>query len=147
MDRKALNITNTALKDSVDGQIREKELAIICIGVGDLERCSMEDDFFRWEIDRVRERERDQKLRVVVLVHGTTELVDLICGTSTGETTRSRALKKTGKWGTELLQYLQEHYVVFFDTETLESDVAKIVGLLKTKRAGEIPMACRLASD
>ena len=46
MDRKDLRGTSTELKESVSSQLDEKKVAIICIGVGDLERCSADDDFF-----------------------------------------------------------------------------------------------------
>ena len=46
MDRKDLHVTSTELKESVSSQLDEKKVAIICIGVSDLECCSADDDFF-----------------------------------------------------------------------------------------------------
>ena len=46
IDRKDLRVTSTELKESVSSQLDEKKVAIICIGVGDLECCSADDDFF-----------------------------------------------------------------------------------------------------
>jgi hypothetical protein len=86
--------------------------------------------FSGWEIGQARLRESEEKLRVVVIVHGTTELTDLICVPSTGEPARCRALKKVEESDDGFLQYLCTHYVVFFDIETLDSDVGKIIPLL-----------------
>lgn len=134
MDRKDLSVTTPALKETIEFQIRGKKMAILCVGVGDLERCSAEDDFFRWEIDRVRQLENEGALRVVVIVHGTAEVEDTICGPSLVDSERRRVLKKVGKWGDNLLQYLRTHYVIFFDIDTLDNTVEKIINQLNEKQ-------------
>src|SRR5947207_4167550 len=58
MDRKDLSVDSTELKRTIDSELNEKKVAVISIGVGDLERCAEEGDFFRWEIDLVRQLER-----------------------------------------------------------------------------------------
>jgi len=127
MDKKDLSVTTQGLKDTIDSQMREMKMAILCMGVGDLERCSDESDFFRWEIDRVRKLEEEGPLRVVVIVHGTVEVEDLICGTSSGVKHRQSALVSVGIWGEDLLEYLRTHYVIFFDIDDLDTDVEKII--------------------
>lgn len=134
MDRKDLSVTSPVLKKTVEIQICGKKIAILCMGVGDLERCSAEDDFFRWEIDQVRQLENEGTLRVVVIVHGTTEVEDLICGPSLVDSHRRRVLKKVGEWGDNLLQYLRTHYVIFFDIDALDSMVEKIISRLNEKQ-------------
>jgi len=62
--------------------MHKMKMAILCMGVGDLERCSDAEDFFHWEIDRTRELEEEGALGVVVIVQGTVNVTDLICGTS-----------------------------------------------------------------
>ena len=121
MDRKDLRVTSTELKESVSSQLEEKKVAIISIGVGDLERCSADDDFFRWEIDRIRELENEGKLQVAVVVHGTIELTDLICGTEMAGKVRQRIIKSLRQWGKDLLEYLRKHYVIFFEIDQLDT--------------------------
>ena len=127
MDKKDLSVTTQGLKDTINYQMREMEMAILFMGVGDLERCSDEGDFFRWEIDRVRELEEEGVLRVVVIVHGTAEVEDLICGTSSVVKRRQSVLASVGIWGKDLLEYLRTHYVIFFDIDDLDTDVDKII--------------------
>ena len=130
MDRKDLRITSTELKASVSSQLDEKKVAIICIGVGDLERCSVDDDFFRWEIDRIRELENEGKLQVAVVVHGTIELTDLICGTEMAGKVRQRIIKSLEQCGKDLLEYLRKHYVIFFEIDQLDTIAEKVISML-----------------
>src|SRR5271170_4828578 len=96
MDKKDLSVDSQGLKDTIDLEMRKMKMAILCMGVGDLERCSDEEDFFRWEINRARELEEEGVLRVVVIVHGTVDVTDLICGTSTRVKQRQSALESVG---------------------------------------------------
>ena len=104
---------------------------MICIGPGDLERCSEPDDFFRWEIDSARKLEGEGKLKVVIVAHGTGAWEDLICGTSRVNKTRQNRLDAVGSWGKRLLSYLGNHYVIQFEIDQLDPIVEKIVFTLK----------------
>ena len=127
MDKKDLSVDSQRLKETIDLQMHKMKMAILCIGVGDLERCSDAEDFFRWEIDRTRELEEEGALGVVVIVHGTVDVTDLICSTSQRVKQRELALESLGKWGSELLQYLRTHFVIFFDIDALDQIVEKII--------------------
>ena len=98
--------------------------------MGDLLRCSAEDDFFRWEIDYARQLEAERKLCVVVVIHGTTELTDLVCGITLAEKSHKRALDSVGQWGQDLLEYLHVHYVIFFDIDRLDKVAEQIISAL-----------------
>lgn len=130
MDKKDLSVTSQGLKDSINRQMLEMKIAILCMGVGDLERCSNDDDFFRWEINRARELEEEGVLGVVIIVHGTVEVEDLICGVSSGAKRKS-ALASVGNWGEAFLEYLSSHYVIFFDIDALDNIVEKIIAKFK----------------
>jgi hypothetical protein len=127
MDKKDLSVDSQGLKDTIDLQMGRMKMAILCMGVGDLQRCSDEEDFFRWEIDRARELEECGVLQVVVIVHGTQDVVDLICGTSMRVKQRESALEGVGVWGEGLLEYLRTHFVIFLDIDTLDKTVEKII--------------------
>jgi len=130
MDKKDLSITSTELKDSLSTAMDKTKVAVICIGVGDLARCSANDDFFRWEIDRTRALETCGKPKVVVVVHGTHELEDLICGIEIDERLRKRTFRSLGRWCTDFLDYLRNHYVMFFDINRLDDTAAQIIQML-----------------
>ena len=95
MDRKDLSIASPVLKQAVLSQMEEKKLAVISIGVGDLQRCSAVDDFCRLEIDHARQLENRRNLLVAVVVHETNELTDLVCG-------------RLGKWGRRFTEILKK---------------------------------------
>src|SRR5271169_793007 len=65
MDKKDLSIDSQGLKNTIELQMCKMKMAILCMGVSDLERCSDKEDFFRWEIDQVRKLEEQGVLRVV----------------------------------------------------------------------------------
>ena len=116
IDRKDLPVNSRELTQRVDEEMSRKEMAIICIGLHDLKRCSAVGDFFRWEIDRARQLEKERKLSVIVVVHGTNKVEELV-----------KEKMDLGLWGLELLEYLRKHYVIFFDVDTLDADVDKII--------------------
>src|SRR5271155_4077703 len=133
MDKKDLPVDSQRLKETIDLQMHKMKMAILCMGVGDLERCLDAEDFFRWEIDRTRELEEEGALGVVVIVHGTVDVTDLICGTSQRVKQRELALQSLGKWGSELLQYLRTHFVIFFDVDALDRIVEQIIARFNGK--------------
>ena len=73
IDRTNLDVSSNDLKTAIGSEVEKADAAIICLGLGDLSRCSDRNDFFRWELDTVREWEK-KGLRVVLVIHGTTEL-------------------------------------------------------------------------
>jgi hypothetical protein len=127
MDKKDLSVATQELKETIYNQMREATMAILSMGAGDLERCSDAGDFFRWEIDRVRDLEKEGRLRVVVIVHGTQNVEDLICGTTSVSKHRKSALVGVGNWGTDLLEYLRRRYITFFDMNELDRLVGNIM--------------------
>lgn len=127
MDRQNLSITSAELKKTLESNINKTKVAIVCIGVSDLQRCSNVDDFFRWELDQARRLEAQGKIRVVVVVHGTVEVEDLVCGTVLANKSRERILKSVGQWGEDLLEYLRKHFVIFFDINDLDAIAQKII--------------------
>jgi hypothetical protein len=129
MDKKNLCISSEKLKRTVEDNLLKKKVAIVCMGPGDLQRCSDPGDFFRWEIDRARQLEGEGQLRVVVVVHGTADFEDLICGTVSTKKARERVVESLGEWGEDLLDYLRSHYVIFFDIKSLDPMVQKIIEL------------------
>jgi len=124
MDKKDLTIHSQGLKDTIDQELLGMKMAVLCMGPGDLERCSNQDDFFRWEIDRARKLEVEGRLQVVVIVHGTARFEDLICGFKSGKQ-RASLLEEVGEWGEDLFDYLRSHFVVFFDMDTLDEELKK----------------------
>jgi hypothetical protein len=128
MDKKDLSVATQELKYTIYNQMRKTTMAILSMGVGDLERCSDEGDFFRWEIDRVRELEKEKVLQVAVVVHGTKEVEDLICGTSSTIKHRKSALASLGTWGEDLLEYLRNHWIIFFEIDKLDQVISRLQG-------------------
>jgi hypothetical protein len=104
-----ISLATEDLKQKVRFELENKKVAVMCIGVGDLRRCSDEHDFFRWEIDCVRQLEEQGKLRVAIVAHGTGNCEDLICGTSNNTKIRKAMSDSLGEWGKDLLKYLSTH--------------------------------------
>ena len=129
MDRHSLPV-NSDLKAAVGSGLEKSKVAIICIGKGDLERCSEPTDFFRWEIDTALASET---LEVVFVVHGTNDWEDLICGNSTAEKVRARKLSDLGQWGEDLLDCLHRQYVIQFKLKELDDTVGRIIKIIKGK--------------
>ena len=131
IDRKNISIASVQLKETVASEMECKRLALICIGPGDLERCKDLDDFFRWEITHARQLEKEKKIKIIIIVHGTTTFEDLICETGSSGKLRKNALKSVGEWWKDSLEYLQSHYVLFFDFERSSEMVDHIVKELR----------------
>ena len=75
----------------------------------------------------MRQLERQGKLRVAIVAHGTSEWEDLICGNSRNVKTREGIKRSLGRWGEDLLEYLGNHYVIPFSVDELDAVVRKIV--------------------
>ena len=131
MDRNKLSPTSPKLRDSVTEAMKETDVAVICIGVGDLKRCLNLDDFLRWEIDTARRLEEEKKLEVFIAVHGTREPEDLICGNTINKDIREKTLKSLGEWGDDFLHFSQVHFVHFLDRDNLNDVVNKITARVK----------------
>jgi len=129
MDRHSLPV-NSDLKTAVGAGLEKNKVAVICIGKGDLERCSDPADFFRWEIDTAL---ASKTLEVVFVVHGTNDWEDLICGNSTAEKVRARKLSDLGQWGEDLLDSLRRRYVIQFKLKELDDTVGRIIKIIKSE--------------
>jgi hypothetical protein len=116
LDRHHIPIDAQRLSDTVGKEMERRKLVIICIGERDLERCKADDDFFRWEIERARTLERAGRLKVVLVLHGIANMVELI-----------KASRRAGAWGREFKDYLVRHYVLFARSETMDTLAEKIL--------------------
>jgi len=126
IDRHDLAV-DSDLKDVIRDRLQQSKVAVICIGPGDLERCSQPDDFFRWEINNARQLEHEGRLKVVIVAHGTNDWKDFICGTSMVKQRREKALRETGEWGSDILKYLTDHYVIQYEVNKLDTISAQII--------------------
>jgi len=132
IDKKSLTVGSQDLRDTIISELDKGKIAIISIGVGDLGRCAAADDFFRWEIDAVRNLEKERKLQVAIIVHGTAVPEDLICGKSKDIKKRRQIMRSLGPWGQDILEYLTTHYVIYFNNiDQVEAIVHKVILLVK----------------
>ena len=53
----------------VEEEMSRKEMTIMCIELHDLKRCSAADNFFRRQIDRAKQLEKEGKLTIIIVVH------------------------------------------------------------------------------
>lgn len=119
LDRTHLPTDAKDLIKTVGEEMQRRKMVIICIGPRDLERCQIEGDFFRWEIDRAIQLEAAGKLKVVVVVYGIDTLDTLV-----------RKTKALGDWGANFYDYITKHYLIFLRVDSLEKEVGGIIKAL-----------------
>jgi hypothetical protein len=122
-DESNLDFGAADLKQSVETALLRTRVVIICLGLHDLERCSHKEDFLRWEIDTARRLETEEKVKVVILMHGVTKWEELI----------PDKLKKTS-WGKELMVYFGSHLLISFDMNAFGTMIAKLRSIPDSRR-------------